>query len=38
MPALTLPTPHGVPSADAENGMIANVPIAVMSEMNGARR
>ena len=38
MPALTLPTDHSVPSAFAENGMIANVPIAQISEMNGASR
>ena len=38
MPALTLPTAHSVPSLFAENGMIANVPIAHTSEMNGASR
>src|ERR1700716_4450197 len=38
IPAFTLPTPHSVPSKSAENGMIANVPIAHTSEMNGASR
>ncbi len=38
MPALTLPTAHSVPSSFAENGMIANVPIAHTNEMNGASR
>src|ERR1700676_5228674 len=38
MPAFTFPTDQSVPSALAEKGMIAKVPIAQISEMNGPSR